>query len=133
MTADPADKAPIVPRSEPLTIDVSAVAVALDQAGDWVTLRRMTGRTAASRSRFDVACRASVQVGAASVLAQGVQQNADRVMLTSLELDAAQWPGPPKHGDLVIYADGRVTAVQGSADVRQLTGGSVYILRCLGA
>lgn len=98
--------------------------------GDTITLRRLTG---VQRVPYDVVCAAAVITGADSVVVNGVQQTADRIILTSREIDQSQWRGEPRHGDQIVYADGRVTTVQGRADVRPMPNGDrVFILHTLG-
>ena len=101
----------------------------LAKYGRDVTLRRMTGT---ARVAFDVKVRAAVWTGSDTVLVGTVQQTADKVLLTSREIDAARWPGPPRHGDQVIYEDGRVTTVQGTVQVFPFTNDTALVLRTLG-
>lgn len=94
-----------------------------------ITLRR-TGSP-------DVVSPAAVLIGgfssAVSEVVGEVQQTGDKVMLTSREFDAAGWGSDPRHGDLVIYANGQMTVVQGPAQVFKFDDGDrVFVLRCLG-
>ena len=76
-------------------MNADSVRRALARAGETITLRRVTGTQPVP---FDVTCRALVTIGGATRLVGGVQQTADRVLLmTADELDAARWPGPPRH------------------------------------
>jgi hypothetical protein len=55
------------------------------------------------------------------------------VLMTADELDAARWPGPPRHGDQVIYDDGTIAIIQGRADTRRMSGGDrVFTLTAIG-
>jgi hypothetical protein len=111
-------------------MNADGVRRALKRVGENITLRRLTGT---QRIPFDVMCRAKVTVGAATVLVGGIEQNADRVLMTADEIDAARWPGLPHHGDLVIYDDGRTATVQGRSDVTQLGADRVLTFPVLGA
>ena len=97
---------------------------ALDHYGDNVILRRLTGT---QRVPFDVPCRAAVSVGAAQALVGGVQITADRILMSSREIQAAGWPGMPHHGDQVIYDDSRTFVVQGRANPFPLDDGDFLI------
>jgi hypothetical protein len=111
-------------------MNADGVRRALARAGETITLRRVTGT---QRVAFDVICRALVTIGGATTLVGGVQQTADRVLMTSDELDAARWPGPPRHGDQVIYDDGTIAIVQGRADIRRMSGGDrVFTMTAIG-
>lgn len=111
-------------------MNADAVVRALEHYGDHVTLRRLTGT---QRVPFDVACRAAVTVGAAQTLVGGIQITADRLTMTDREIRAAGWPGMPRHGDQVIYDDGRIFVVQGHANpVPMDDGDNVLFLTVLG-
>jgi hypothetical protein len=97
---------------------MNGVRRALARAGEKITLRRVTGT---QRVPFDVICRALVTIGGATALVGGVQQTADRVLMTADELDAARWRGPPRHGDQVIFDDGTIAIVQRRAARRLLS------------
>ena len=98
--------------------------------GRTVTLRRLTGT---ARIPFDVTVRAAVWTGSDTVLVGAVQQTADKILLTSREIDAARWPFPPRHGDQVIYEDGRVTTVQGTVQIFPFNEGDrAIVMRSLG-
>jgi hypothetical protein len=109
---------------------IGAVVRALEINGEWITLRRLSGTS--PRLATDVLCRAKVSIGGASFLIGSTQQNADRVLMTSREIEAASWPAPPRHGDQVVYADGTTAVVQGRADLTDLEDGSVYTLAVMG-
>lgn len=104
---------------------------ALAANGRTVTLRRLTG-TGANRATFDVTLRVAVNVGADSVVVGSVMQTADRVIMLAREMDAARWPRPPRHGDQIIYEDGRTTVVQGTVMVYPSAEDTAYVLRTLG-
>ena len=109
-------------------MNADGVRRALARAGETIRLRRVT-----QRIPFDVACQVLVTIGGATTLVGGVQQTADRVLMTADELDAARWPGPPRHGDQVIYDDGTIAIVQGRADTRRMSGGDrVFTLTAIG-
>ena len=85
----------------------------------------------------DVVSPAAVLIGGfssgVSEVVGEVQQTGDKVMLTSREFDAAGWGSDPRHADLVIYADGRMTVVQGPALVYKFEDSDrVFVLRCTG-
>jgi len=105
-------------------LNADALVRALTHYGDDVTLRRLTGT---ARIPFSVPCRASVTIGSAQALVGGVQITADRILMSSREIQAAGWPGMPRHGDQVIYDDGRVFVVQGRADPFALDDGDFLI------
>jgi hypothetical protein len=88
-----------------------------------ITLRR--------RNAPDVIVPAAVQIGGTSVVVGDVQQTADKIMCTDREIKAA-WADDPKHGDQVIYSNGRTTMVQGRAEPVQFDADRVFVLRCLG-
>jgi hypothetical protein len=98
-------------------MNANGVRRALRRTGIDITLRRTTGTQRLPR---DVRCRALVQAGAAAVLVGDVQQTADRITITSDEMDKAKWEGGIVNGDLVIYPDGRVATVRGRAGERWL-------------
>jgi len=89
-----------------------------------ITLRRV--------GSADVPCPAAVIIGGASEIIGDVQQTGDKIMLSDRQLNAAGWIEEPHHGDQVIYQDGRVTVVQGRAQVFMLESDRVFILRCIG-
>jgi hypothetical protein len=102
----------------------------LAKYGRTVVLRRLTGT---ARVPFDVTVRAAVWTGQDTVLIGNVLQTADKVLMTAREITAARWPGPPRHGDQVIYEDGRVTVVQGTVQLYPHPGGdTAIVLRALG-
>ena len=90
-----------------------------------VTLRRAGSSDVVSPAAVIISSGATEVVGE-------VQQTGDKVMLTSREFDTAGWSSDPGHGDLVIYADGRMTVVQGPAQVHRFADDRVFVLRCLG-
>ena len=60
-------------------MNADGVRRALVRAGETITLRRVTGT---QRVPFDVICRALVTIGGTTTLVGGVQQTADRVLMT---------------------------------------------------
>lgn len=100
----------------------------LARNGDRITLRRIVNRVAVDVP--NVLC--SVAVGAADIVVSDVQQTVDVIYLSSVEATAAGW-GEPRHGDRVVYADGRETVVQGRTDVDDLGDGNyIWTIRCVG-
>lgn len=102
-----------------------------ERQGEVVTLRRQTGR-GKQRVPFDVKCIAHVKYGTARVLVGDIQQTGDEIKLTDREMNANRWPKPPRHGDVVIYADGTQTAIQGRAKITRLEDDIVYTITALG-
>lgn len=84
---------------------------ALDRAlkadGEDVILRRITGK---QRIPFDVAVRARVRNFSPDELVGGIVQGDSQVILSPSEIEARQWPGPPRQNDLLIAA-GRTRTV----------------------
>lgn len=98
-----------------------------------ITLRRPT--PSSSPSSINVTCRAAIVTGisrSATDVIGDIQQTFDTVMITKREIDAASWPAPPRHGDQVVYSDGRVAVQQGRAQTVQMDSDVVFVLRCLG-
>jgi hypothetical protein len=89
--------------------------------GETVTLRRLSGT---ARIPFDVVIQAVVDIGAASVVVGDVQESADRVIFLSEPLSLAGWRLPPRHGDQIIYQDGRTTTVWGPVPAHLVEAGS---------
>ena len=58
-----------------------------------------------------------------SELVGNVQQTADEVRVTDREMNAIQWPKPPRHGDQIVYADRTSRVVLGRAKVELLDRG----------
>jgi len=100
-----------------------------ERQGQQVTVRRFTGR---QRVFFDVECTAHVDYGMAQILVGDIQQTGDTIKLTDREMNANRWPKPPRHGDMIIYADGTSVAVQGRPKVTLLEDDIVYTLRAIG-
>jgi acyl dehydratase len=111
-------------------MNIGVILRALDNQGEYITLRRMAG---SARIPFDVKILAWVQVGAATLLIGGVQTTADKIITTSVQLEEVRWPGVPRHGDTIIYGDGRTSMVQGRADSVAFDGEIAYIMTVLGA
>lgn len=80
----------------------------------------------------DVTAKAAVLIGSDNMVIGGEQQTTDRVMVTDRELNAAGWIEGPHHGDQIIYANGRVTSVQGRAAMYRMESDRVFIIHCLG-
>jgi hypothetical protein len=97
---------------------------------DMVTIKRLTGTR--QGAALSVICQAIVQTGPEAVLIGSVQQTHDLLMVTDREMNAMQWPRPPRQGDQIVYSDGSTRTIQGRADERRLADGSVYIIKTLG-
>ena len=110
-------------------MNADAVVRALQQLGEDMTFRRLTGT---QRVAFDVVVRAHVVMGGVNILVGGVLQTGDLIRLTNREMKAAQWPAPPRHGDQIVFADGRVSAVQGRVQIYHLEEDDVYNVHTLG-
>ena len=112
-------------------MNIGSVVRAVEKQGELITLRRMTG---AARVPFDAKIMAWVSIGAATLLIGGVEITADQIITTSIHLDEARWPGEPRHGDTVIYHDGRTAEVQGRASsINFDNGANSYTMTVLGA
>ena len=83
-------------------------AAMLARYGETVVLRRPTGGGTA----IDVTCAARVDQFQPHEITGGVPQGDRNVILSNREIEAANWPGPPRRGDQVIIG-GRTTTVQG--------------------
>lgn len=76
------------------------VAAIIARAGETVTLRRLTGTNPIP---FDVKAKASIRRGDTAVETVGASNAFTHdVTISNAEIEAAQWPGPPVEGDLVI-------------------------------
>jgi hypothetical protein len=110
-------------------MNADGVMRALETQGELIIVQRLTGT---KQVAFSVECKAMVFTGAEMVVIGSVSQNADRVMITDREMNAKQWPQPPRHGDRVIRANGSTFVVQGDADIRRVAEDRVYFLKTLG-
>jgi len=110
-------------------MNANGVRRALRRMGEDVILRRFTGT---QRIPSDLKMRALVNVGGAIVLVGGVQQTADKFTITSDEMDRVNWRGSVQHGDIIIYSDGRTTAVQGRGNDTQMGRDRVITFNCIG-
>lgn len=91
------------------------VAAALTKYGRLMILRRRTGTT---NTFTDVMVKGVTRAFKPGELLGGLAQGDQQVTISNAEIDAADWPGPPRKGDLLII-DGRTWTVQG-ADPRML-------------
>lgn len=82
------------------------VARMIDRYGETVTLRRP------GTPNVDVAVKARVEQLRPDELVGEIAQFDRRVVISNAEIAAAAWPGPPKRGDRVIFADGAQATVQ---------------------
>lgn len=85
-----------------------ATTAMLARYGETVTLRRPTGQGMFT----DVSCAARVDHFQPHEIAGGVVQGDRQVILSNHEIEAANWPGPPRRGDQIVIG-GRTTTVQG--------------------
>jgi hypothetical protein len=106
-------------------VDVDALADALEQAGDYIRLRRMTGRGL----YIEVRCAARITswtpelyrlIAASGGIAQGDQV----CIMSNREIARRRWPGPPRRGDVVIIEESprNRTAVVQACDPSDLDG-----------
>lgn len=89
-------------------MNLGATAALLARYGEIVVLRRPTSKGL----HIDVDCAARVDQFQPHELTGGVLQGDRTVILSNQEIEARQWPGPPRRGDQVIIG-GRTTTVQG--------------------
>ena len=80
----------------------------LARYGETVVLRRPTGQGLFT----DVSCGARVDQFQPHEIAGGVMQGDRNVVLSNREIEAANWPGPPRRGDQIVIG-GHTTTVQG--------------------
>jgi hypothetical protein len=102
---------------------------AVDRVGQTIKISRLSGT---ARIPFTVTCQANVNIGGAQLLVAGILQMADEVRCGAREMDAMQWPKPPRNGDRIEFPDGHVSTVQGHAQAYRLESDTVYVIRCLG-
>jgi hypothetical protein len=102
---------------------------ACEKNGEVVTIKRLTGTRQVA---FSVQCLGAVARGAVSDLVGNTVQTADQVKVSDREMNAVQWPKPPRHGDQVVYADGSTRTVLGPAQPDRCDEDTVYTLKTLG-
>ena len=88
-------------------MDTRALENVLSRNGETITLRRLTGRG----FWIDVQCRARVNDYSPDEMQGGIEQGDQKVVLSNAEITAAQWPGPPRIGDVILRNGGTLTAV----------------------
>lgn len=88
----------------------SKIAVALLRYGRAMVLRRRVGTTSAFT---DVLVHGVTQTYKPGELLGGLVQGDQQVTISDADIDAADWPGPPRKGDIIII-DGRTWALQGA-------------------
>lgn len=85
--------------------------VALAEAGQPVTLRRLTLAPSGEQISFSVDCNAGIRAPAGQVLVdRDAEPGQSIAILSPTPLRAGQWPGPglpplPAPGDLIVVAD----------------------------
>jgi hypothetical protein len=87
-------------------VDVDALANVLEQAGEYIRLRRMTGRGL----YIEVRCAARITSWTPELYrliagAGGIAQGDQVCIMSNREIARRRWPGPPRRGDLVIIED----------------------------
>lgn len=97
-------------------MSVAAIEAAIDQHGQTVKLRRITGVT--RQAFFDVTCKAVVRNFQPAELQGEVIQGDREARMSNREIDARQWPGPPAKGDK-FYLDGKWINIE-SVETRRL-------------
>lgn len=96
-----------------------------------MTLRRQTLVAGGVQVPLDVTVYGVTKNYAANELIGGIIQGDTVVTITNAEIEAAQWPGPPKSGDKMVI-DGKMRNV-GSVEPKYLgTGVLVYVLQVTG-
>ena len=86
------------------------IASALKRIGRPMTLRRLTTGPLGKQIPLDVTVLAYAVNYQPQELIGNIQQGDSVVTLCNKEIAAAQWPGPPKQNDVLIF-DGRTTIV----------------------
>lgn len=111
-------------------MNAEGVVLAIAHYGEPITIKRMTG---IQRVSFAVEVQAHVTIGGGQLLVAGVLQIADVIRMTDREMKASQWPAPPRHGDQIVFRDGRVSTIQGRVQDWHLDDGDeVYLAHILG-
>lgn len=101
-------------------MNLDLVADAIDKIGtDDIILRRLAPRGL----RFDCHMRAVVRGFAPDELVGGIQQGDRKVIISNRNIEARQWPGPPRRGDQVLIGDHTATV----QDVDTTEIGSVIV------
>lgn len=88
-------------------MDTRALENFLTRNGEDIILRRLTGRG----FYIDVTCRARVNDYQPDEMQGGIIQGDQKVVLSNVEIAAAQWPGPPRIGDVILRNGGAQSAV----------------------
>jgi hypothetical protein len=93
------------------------IADVIDRQGQTITLRRLTGT---QQIPFDVTVKAVARGYKPTdlIAGSGIVQGDRMVTISSREIDARQWPGPPRRNDKVII-DGFTINVE-AVESRQL-------------
>src|ERR1700743_199076 len=92
-------------------MDAQALKNFLDRNGEDVILRRLTGRG----FYIDVTVRARINDYRPEEMAGGIVQGDQKCIISNTEITAAQWPGPPRVGDVIIRNGGTLSAMVKSA------------------
>lgn len=96
-----------------------------------MTLRRQTLAAGGAQVPLDVVVYGVTKNYAANEIIGTIIQGDTQVTFSNAEIEAAQWPGPPKPGDKMVI-DGKVRNV-GAVEPKYLgTGILVYVLQVTG-
>jgi hypothetical protein len=96
--------------------DFSDVQAAIDDVGSPVILRRLSGP---QQIKFDVRTNAVISGFAPDELVGGIIQEDRRVIIGPRDIQARQWPAPPRKGDKVLIGDVETTVLASeTVDVR---------------
>lgn len=87
----------------------------IERRGRFMSLRRRIGTTS---TYTEVAVRGLDRGYTAEELVGSIAQGDRRVIISNAEISAANWPGPPRRGDIIVI-DGVTTTVQ-APDTRHL-------------
>lgn len=88
--------------------DFSDIQSAINDEGQIVTLRRLTGPR---QIPFDVETKAVVTGFKPAELVGGIIQGDKRIIIGPQDIARWQWPGPPRKGDQIIIR-GRVSTIE---------------------
>ena len=109
---------------------VPRIAARIAREGQAVELRRLTG-TGPNQVWFGVELQAFVRQFRAQDLVGGITQGDRQVIVSDAEIEARQWPGPPRKGDKAVI-DGKTVNVE-SVETRRLRGSvAMHVLQVRG-
>jgi hypothetical protein len=83
----------------------------LEEAGETITLRRLSLGPSGVMIPFDCEVRASIRPVRSEELVSTMDQSWSRVVTSPTMIDAAQWPLPVKKGDKIVH-QGKVRNVE---------------------